>query len=135
MIGTCSKCGHEGEVVNGIGGKGTYCIKCHDKFVKGQEKKTERRKLDLNKCFAYTNEKDFVKKKRKAEISAKYAKQKIFKNHIFDRKKMWEENFKNDFPSYRSFISWCRSWGIKTDDEVAVRKGIDELDAKLKTYI
>lgn len=119
----CFKCGADNAQFNQIGSTRKVCTKCHRKFSDSNDKRKERLIGNLDKCF------DYEKRKIKTIKITKF----VNKEDLVLKKKIWEENFAEDFPCYKSYVSILSSWRVSGTDLDSVRKSIDRINGLLKT--
>ena len=50
------------------------------------------------------------------------------------KKKIWQENFVKDYPSWVAYASLCRAWKVDMLDVVALKKKFGVIDKNLAKY-
>jgi hypothetical protein len=113
-------------------GRTNFCRSCYLKFndnVQSKRKATIAKNLVVS--LSLNTKRDFKKHKSEEHLG-------VHQRAMFDKKimskRIWEQHFKNDFPSYQRYKNVLKSAGIDPTDLISIKNLMQEYDKILNTY-
>ena len=113
----CEICGVRRSRFRAVESGKKICIEC----ARDTNERGKRLEKSLDKCF------DYEHVSNKVECAASFKKSADREKIVIKLlcKKVWEDNFQEDFPDYKKYVSVMRAWKVDASSAVVVRCAIE----------